>query len=155
MSSVTDNFQLVKYDASDKITPVGYNNNFDKIDNILGELKMDYVVAQGSSGIWYYRKWASGMIELFGWASIQATSNTAWNWCYYDPTVKGGHAFPTDLGLSNPQGMVTINSDNGALWLACNTNATNTRAATVWVCSAASYGTVNARLVYHYWGQVK
>lgn len=155
MSTVTNYLKLVKYDAGDKITPNGYNENFEKLDNEIHELKKDYVTAYGENTIWYYRKWASGMVELFGWEWIEAAPTAAWNWCYYDPNIKGGAEFPTELGLSNPQGQVTINSDNGGLWLACNKDATNTKAATVWVCSAQTYGTTKARIVYHYWGWVK
>lgn len=64
MSTITNNLELVKYDASDKITPVGYNQNFDKIDDAIGNLSVDYIVSQGEQDGWYYRRWKSGFIEL-------------------------------------------------------------------------------------------
>ena len=36
----------------------------------------DYVVEQGTSGIWTYRKWASGIAECWGTYSKQIAANT-------------------------------------------------------------------------------
>ena len=66
MSSLTTNLGLTKYDVSDKITPVGYNDNFDTLDIEISNLKTDYVVGQGIQGIWTYRRWASGIAECWG-----------------------------------------------------------------------------------------
>lgn len=33
-----------------------------------GNLVADYIIAQGTSGIWIYRKWASGVVECWGTA---------------------------------------------------------------------------------------
>lgn len=38
----------------------------------------DYIVSQGTSGIWTYRKWNSGMAEVWGHYSINANCNAAW-----------------------------------------------------------------------------
>lgn len=53
------NMGLEKINASDYVSPDPINRNFDKLD----ALGIDYVVAQGKSGEWWYRKWNSGRAE--------------------------------------------------------------------------------------------
>lgn len=47
------------------------------LTRILEALSVDYIVEEGTSGIWTYRKWASGKAECWGATTIRATSNTA------------------------------------------------------------------------------
>lgn len=84
MATVTNNLSLVKYDIDDKMTPNGYNGNFDKIDDEIGNLKKDYIVDFGTQGFWTYRKWASGIAECWGeTTSTNYSVNDAWSgWCY-------------------------------------------------------------------------
>lgn len=94
MSSLTNNLELVKYDIDDKVTPSGFNNNFDKIDTAIQNLKEDYVVAQGTEKTptggsmqpvnWHWRKWASGLAECWGeTTSTDYSVNNAWSgWAY-------------------------------------------------------------------------
>lgn len=56
------------------------------LTKILDALKADYVVEQGTSGIWTYRKWNSGVAECWGVESV-TISNYA--------TAFGGYAFST------------------------------------------------------------
>ena len=57
------------------------------LDKILPSDQVDYVVEQGTSGIWTYRKWSSGKAELWGtWSG---------NLTHY-AQVFGGYAFYTD-----------------------------------------------------------
>lgn len=50
----------------------------------------DYVVEQGTSGIWTYRKWNSGMAEC--WATVSATMSVTGE----NPlTAGGGYVIPT------------------------------------------------------------
>lgn len=55
----TANLGLAIINASDYVSPTPINNNMDKID----KLGVDYIVAQGKSGEWWYRKWKSGRAE--------------------------------------------------------------------------------------------
>ena len=65
-------------------------------DSVAGGTAADYIVEQGASGIWTYRKWASGIAECWG---AQSYSNiavaTAWGSVY----ESGGQklAFPSGL----------------------------------------------------------
>ena len=59
MAIVTSNMTLEHIDPSDYVSPDVINSNFDKVD----KLGVDYVVASGKSGEWWYRKWKSGRLE--------------------------------------------------------------------------------------------
>lgn len=61
----------------------------------------DYVVAQGTSGIWTYRKWNSGIAECWTTSTVN-TTGTFW------ANIMGGHGFyvsynfPSGLFSSSP-----------------------------------------------------
>lgn len=90
MSTITGNLKLVKYDVSDKVTPSGYNDNFDKLDYEITSLKKDYVASVGTQtmyntegarkGTWNYRRWESGLCEYWythtGWYAPPQHSST-------------------------------------------------------------------------------
>ena len=54
----------------------------------------DYVVETGTSGIWTYRKWNSGIAECWGKRSVSTTINTAWGSLYTSGALSG-----TDVAL--------------------------------------------------------
>lgn len=56
---MSDNMGLETIDSSDYVSPTPINNNFQKLD----ALGVDYIVEQGTSGEWWYRKWKSGRAE--------------------------------------------------------------------------------------------
>lgn len=61
------NMGLETINSSDYITPSVINANFDKLD----ALGLDYIVEQGTSGEWWYRKWKSGRAECgIDWKSF-------------------------------------------------------------------------------------
>ncbi len=43
----------------------------------------DYIVEEGTSGKWVYRKWASGIMECWGWKSISVVVNQSWGTMRY------------------------------------------------------------------------
>lgn len=65
MSRITSRYGFIKPDASDNISPDPFNQNFDKIENLFKDLRVDYVMSQGVSGIWQYRRWSSGIAECW------------------------------------------------------------------------------------------
>lgn len=99
----------------------------------------DYVVEQGTSGIWTYRKWASGIAEC--WGSYTETKT-------HTGTTLGGYAytaavyFPTDLFTEVPivtysaylgnqyalTGTLTdsFSKNSISLWAVCNTSGSKT-----------------------------
>ena len=73
----TTHLQLQKINSSDFVSPDPINANMDKLD----ALGVDYIIQQGTSGEWWYRKWKSGRAECgvdnknFGAATLQAWGN--------------------------------------------------------------------------------
>ena len=65
MSTLTEHLELIKPDITDNASPQPFNQNMDKLDAEITELKTDYIVAQGRQGIWTYRRWANGMAECW------------------------------------------------------------------------------------------
>lgn len=77
----TTNLGLDTINSSDYISPDVINKNFSKLD-VVGK---DYIVEQGTSGEWWYRKWKSGRAECgidykdFGNQNL-GSSGWATNW---------------------------------------------------------------------------
>ena len=69
---------------------------------LLADLGADYIVEQGKSGVWTYRKWASGVAECWGQPSKSVASSG---------TFLGANAYSTDFAL--PSGLfVSVDSAN-------------------------------------------
>lgn len=60
----------------------------------------DYIVEQGTSGIWHYEKWASGKAKLTGKNTYSSATFTATGNVYYRnlPSIN----FPANLFIDNP-----------------------------------------------------
>ena len=64
------------------------------VSSEISELKTDYVVAEGTSGIWTYRKWNSGWAECWGSKTITASVTKEWGtWYYHDYQAIGNYPF--------------------------------------------------------------
>lgn len=89
MSETTKNLGLTLTTGSDLVDPVkDFSDNFKKLDN----LGMDYVIAQGKSGEWWYRKWNSGRAECgIDTKTFESLESRKWNESMY---ICGGWAFP-------------------------------------------------------------
>lgn len=74
----------------------------------------DFVVEQGTTGIWAYRKWNSGIAECWGTASVSVLCKNQSGSGYFtdDLTV----ALPTDLFIEN--GVVNLNCHDYWSWIA-------------------------------------
>jgi len=75
---------------------------------ILDALKTDYIVEEGTSGIWTYRKWNSGIAECWGYKTISTTFASWGSWYYISVT---GENYPTGLFtlVTSVQGQLTVN----------------------------------------------
>lgn len=49
-------------------------NNFNLINNNISKISIDYIVEQGTSDDWYYRKYASGWAELWAYKMSSLTT---------------------------------------------------------------------------------
>lgn len=63
--------------------------------NIVG----DFVITQGSSGLWMIRKWNSGVAECWRTISGTITKYTTWNGMY---GYQGSASFPSGFFIANP-----------------------------------------------------
>lgn len=67
------------------------------LDAVLPTSAVDYIIAEGTEGIWTYRKWNSGIAECWGRYSVTLTKyTTVSSFAGYTSSV----AFPSDLFVS-------------------------------------------------------
>ena len=87
----------------------------------------DYVVAQGTSGIWTYRKWNSGIAECWTTSTLN-TTGTFW------ANVMGGHGsyvnynFPSGLFSSKPVISGNGRTGTGGGFVFCSGSSTDVTA---------------------------
>ena len=87
----------------------------------------DYVVAQGTSGIWTYRKWNSGITECWTTSTLN-TTGTFW------ANVMGGHGFyvnynfPSGLFSSKPVISGNGRTGTGGGFVFCSGSSTDVTA---------------------------
>lgn len=90
----TANLGLDTINGSDYISPEVINKNFSKVDAV----GKDYIIEQGTSGEWWYRKWKSGRAECgidykdFG---AQTLGDSLWgaNFHATEPMTFGAYPF--------------------------------------------------------------
>lgn len=131
MGEMTQNLNLSKPSLDDNLSPEPFNTNFDIIDKEIGNLKIDYVVSQGISGMWHYRKWASGIYECWG----QTTGNTgvwkSWsNWLLY-----GGNSIQVSYPITFVSPPLEFTS--------CSINGTD-----CWLDKASGFNTTTKSAIY-------
>jgi hypothetical protein len=75
----------------------------------------DYVVDQGTSGIWTYRKWNSGVAECWGIYTMTSACTKAWGALYYSDTLAPRINYPFTF-TSRPQESVFCRGDSVSAW---------------------------------------
>ena len=126
---------------------------------------VDYVIDQGTTGKWTWRKWASGIAEMwatFDTGKLEMTSQT-WGALYTASWMglavnKEARAYPFAF-VANPIVSATPTVGSGNIWLATNTeNDLGTRLthAPAYQCVRASDATVNnPQISYYVMGKYK
>lgn len=124
-----------------------------------GAAGADYITAQGTTGKWTWRKWASGVAEM--WAKFDAPSLTmtsqTWGPLYTASWMglaanKAARQYPFAF-VENPVVSATPTVGSGNIWLATNTeNDIGTRLthAPAYQCVRASDATVNSPQISYY-----
>lgn len=102
------------------------------VKKYVDDRSIDYVVEQGTDGIWKYRKWASGVAECWGSETISFTPSEAWGAVYLQREGTSGGAwgktvhFPSGLFNLLPSHSITL-CESGFLLLSfgllCDENA--------------------------------
>lgn len=85
----------------------------------------DYVVAQGVSGNWRWRKWNSGVAECWQRYSYETPEMVAVGGIFYSPEDVGGLAYPFEF-LAKPTELVSCDGNVGGWYAAANDLPTNT-----------------------------
>lgn len=75
----------------------------------------DYIVEQGTSGIWTYRKWNSGVAECWGVELKSTAISSSWNGLYYSSEL--GTNFPTDFFVDAPTTVSIYVSSALSVWV--------------------------------------
>ena len=105
-------------------------------------LSVDYIVEQGTSGIWTYRKWNSGIAECWGVDEFYHTSWAKWNptGLYYSV---GNHITNYPFSFSTIQNAQV----RGDYWVsAFYANASASSITTVWMTDTSSARTIKASI---------
>lgn len=129
------------------------------IRDILSKLGVDYIVEQGLTGKWMWRKWASGIAEM--WATFDSDvldmTTQTWGALYTASWMhlaanKDARQYPFPF-VANPVVSATPTVGSGNIWLATNTeNDAGTRLthAPAYQCVRASDATVRSPQISYY-----
>jgi len=91
------------------------------LNEVLPNTSVDYIVEQGTSGVWTYRKWESGVAECWSNAATTLTVNTSWGSIYV--SSKTSRNFPS--GLFNALPCVTaFATGNASVFTICGSGTT-------------------------------
>ena len=118
------------HDAYSTSTTDTYNCNY--INEAINELSVDYIVEQGTSGIWSYRKWNSGLSECWTTTPVQFTftETKEWGSMYESPLTY--YNYPTNLFINDPN--IIIQKAGGAGgWLEIGSGSTIQRTPGIYI----------------------
>lgn len=101
----------------------------------------DYVVEQGTSGIWTYRKWNSGISECWATKTVSSINvNTTWGSVYYGTaSAASGMTYPSGLFTAAPEVQVHLRGQGGRFWPTHGNDATATNVGTIYAIAPSSY----------------
>ena len=122
------------------------------IDKVTNALKADYVVEQGTSGIWTYRKWNSGVAECWG--------KTTGNWSVNTSSAAYGGYRSTNISIptfpftftANPTLVVMCNTASGS-WV--NNAVSTTTGGSFYFSAGSSMAAANRTVSFHAIGKWK
>lgn len=149
--ATTENLGLNIINPSDYVSPDPFNENFQKLDTI----GLDYVVEEGKSGDWWYRKWYSGRAECgvdsrnFG--TVQ--HNYQWGALYTDEGGMSFGAYPFAFA-SNPFVSISYLSSQWA-YAGMGPNGSTTMSPTFFYITARSGSEQNVKFGIYVNGRYK
>jgi hypothetical protein len=114
----------------------------------------DYVVAQGTSGDWRYRKWNSGIAECWCMTAFSGVSiSTAWG-SLYESTSSKTLTFPSGLFSSVNSCILSPGGGGGEAMLEIGDGLSTTKTQRFWFVRGTS-ATINVRVNCHAFGRWK
>ena len=110
----------------------------DFIDSLNRDFRgsVDWIVEEGTSGIWHYRKWDSGVAECWGISIENPNMATSYGSLYY--ANLGNYSFPTNLFISAPKLNLDITTGGGILTVSAS-SVTASNINTVYVMNPVTY----------------
>lgn len=94
----------------------------------------DYIVEQGRSGIWTYRKWNSGIAECWGTTTVTIAKWEAWGTLYEGYPRIESISFPTSLFMTDDVAwQVTANSYMGIVSVESASLVTKLQTPLMWI----------------------
>lgn len=143
-----------KHAITENLLDCAWDARFHKGISIKNESVADFVVEQGTTGIWYWRKWYSGAAECWCRNNVDVNVNTAWGSALYygvTPTINYPFKF-----AEAPICQITCEygTDAVSLFIASTGEGTNVYATPVMLCRTDAKQ-VNCNILYHAHGRWK
>lgn len=115
------------------------------LTKMLNAVKVDYIIEQGTSGIWTYRKWNSGIAECWGERSVNSASYSSWGSIYSFDVL--GVAYPTGLFNTTPNCIAQVSASGNTVSSINSSGGSNTTTPSVTAIrgTTASAGSVKVR----------
>lgn len=131
-----------------------YNRSYYSDKGWTDWVMQDNIVEQGTSGIWIYRKWSSGLAECWGVSdAITQTTSTDWN---IMTSNTGTPAISYPFTFKNPPVVSpSVHIHNGNFWLVTMSAGTTTQTPTYQIARGKSATTITFKLGYYVFGQWK
>lgn len=143
-----------KYANTKDLFECVWDAKFHKGISINNEEVLDFVVEQGSTDIWHYRKWYSGRAECWGRRSITVDISTQWGTVFYGTVEEC--AFPSGLFTDAPICQVTAEFGSlQAAWTAISGKTTKDSAPSVMFCGALAELGAEYDILYYAFGDWK
>lgn len=130
-----------------------------------GAAGADYITAQGTTGVWTWRKWASGIAELWGIFSADTLAvDNAWHNVYYGTWMglaanKAGRKYPFDFVAAPAVTATPYSTTSADFWLltdSANNIGTALTHAPAYACVLPASATIaGPQIHYHVIGKYK
>lgn len=126
MSTLTSNLHLIKPDLTDKVDPSVFNSNFETLDKVIAKITAaDYVIDQGRSGYWTYRRWNSGLMDCYARIPVSFNVNITWHAIWRTEVGLYNQTYPVPF-VETPVLVRSFDSTKGTSWALASTGASKT-----------------------------
>lgn len=116
----------------------------------------DYIVEQGTSGIWTYRKWNSGIAECWGVSALRTVSSwTQWGGIYYGNPYNVYDTYPSGLFTELPSCQTQIGQSSGDCYLVKGASGDATKTCAFYPSRGTSGGSFSYTVAYYAIGRWK
>lgn len=92
------------------------DNNLETIEKRVSDaeekIKADYIVEQGTDGMWTYRKWSSGISECWTMWPVNVIPQNSWGNAHFYDSV-GPYTFPRGMFMEIPLLSISISDEGG------------------------------------------